>query len=212
MLMIQGLATNGSGEFVLPGDNYPSWLAYTGEGPSVHFQVPEDSVCCMKGITLCVVYSSASENMATECLASVFIINYTKFTVHIYKRDTIMSFNDEDWKNVTSNLGAGDNVEIFVALGHGLIVKETAVYLIYDQSITTEHDADEKDILNNDVDAKSKGGPSYGCDNQRDIDEASKRHNEILNQSEDADDKGALVNDVDINIRLKILFHFIVVF
>ncbi|PNX67806.1 hypothetical protein L195_g063689, partial [Trifolium pratense] len=32
------------------------------------------------------------------------------------------------------------------------------------------------------------------------MDEASKIHGEILNQSEDADEKGALVNDVDINI------------
>jgi len=40
-----------------------------------------------------------------------------------------MSFNDEDWKIVLSNLGPGDNVEIFVIFGHGLIVKETAVYL-----------------------------------------------------------------------------------
>ncbi|WJX91836.1 hypothetical protein P8452_73558 [Trifolium repens] len=189
----QGLTTNDSGKFFLPGDNYPSWLAYTGEGPSIHFQVPEDSDCCMKGITLCVVYSSTSENTATECLASILIINYTKFTVHIYKRDTIMSFNDEDWKNVTSNLGPGDNVEISVAFGHGLIVKETAVYLIYGQSITMEVDADEKDVLKNDVDANS---------NQRDMHEASKRHEEILNQSEDAAEKGALVNDVDVNRRM----------
>ncbi|MCI16423.1 TMV resistance protein N [Trifolium medium] len=88
----------------------------------------------MKGITLCVVYSSTLENMATECLTSVLIINYTKFTIQIYKRDTIMSFNDEDWQGVVSNLGVGDNVEIFVAFGHGLMVKETGVYLIYGQS------------------------------------------------------------------------------
>jgi hypothetical protein len=110
-----------------------------------------------------------------------------------------MSFNDEDWKNVTSNLGPGDNVEISVAFGHGLIVKETAVYLIYGQSITMEVDADEKDVLKNDVDANS---------NQRDMHEASKRHEEILNQSEDAAEKGALVNDVDVNRRLKNCFAF----
>ncbi|GAU50614.1 hypothetical protein TSUD_351910, partial [Trifolium subterraneum] len=34
------------------------------------------------------------------------------------------------------------------------------------------------------------------------MDEASKRHEEILNQSEDADEKGALVNDVDVNRRM----------
>jgi hypothetical protein len=137
MFMIQGLTTN-FGDSFLPGDNYPSWLAYKGEGSSVLFQVPEDSDCCLKGITLCVLYSSTPENLATECLTNVLIINYTKFTIHIYKRDKIMSFNDEDWQGVVSNLGAGDNVEIFVAIGHGLTVKETAAYLIYDQSDATE--------------------------------------------------------------------------
>ncbi|GAU30758.1 hypothetical protein TSUD_354830 [Trifolium subterraneum] len=119
-------------------ENYPSWLAYTCVGPSVYFQVPEDSDCGMKGITLCVVYSSTLENMATECLTSLLIINYTKFTIQIYKRDAIMSFNDENWHGVVSNLGVGDNVEIFVAFGHGLTVKETGVYLIYGQSTAME--------------------------------------------------------------------------
>ncbi|XP_058746938.1 uncharacterized protein LOC131619917 [Vicia villosa] len=129
----QGLAANSNDSF-LPGDNYPSWLAYRGEGPSIQFQVPQDADCGMKGITLCVVYSSTPENLTTECLTSILIINYTKFTIQIYKRDTVMSFNDEDWQGVISNLGVGDNVKIFVAIEHGLIVKETAVYLIYGQS------------------------------------------------------------------------------
>ncbi|XP_045832557.1 disease resistance protein RUN1-like isoform X1 [Trifolium pratense] len=133
----QGLITNCSSNFCLPGDNYPSWLAYKGEGSSVLFQVPEDSDCGMKGIILCVVYSSTSENMAAKYLTSVLIINYTKCTI-IYKRDTVMSFNDEDWKGLTSNLEPGDNVEIFVAFGRGLIVKATAAYLIYGHSVNIE--------------------------------------------------------------------------
>ncbi|RHN38967.1 hypothetical protein MtrunA17_Chr8g0338801 [Medicago truncatula] len=125
--------------FGIPSGNHPSWLAYTGEGPSAQFQVPEDVDCHIKGIILCVVYSSTSEIMGAECLTSVFIVvNHTKCNIQIYKRDTIMFFNDEDWKNVISNLGPGDDVEIFVAFGHGLIVKQTAVYLIYGHSITME--------------------------------------------------------------------------
>jgi hypothetical protein len=134
MLMIQGLTTNDSSDSSLPGDNYPSWLAYTSEGPSVRFQVPKDSDDCLKGITFYVVYSSTPENMETECLTSILIINYTKFAFHIYKRDTVMSSNDEDWQSVVSNLAVGDNVGIFVAFGHGLTVKKMAVYLIYGQS------------------------------------------------------------------------------
>ncbi|XP_058743467.1 disease resistance protein RUN1-like [Vicia villosa] len=130
----QGLATDSSDSF-LPSDNYPFWLTYKGEGSSVLFQVPGDSGgCCMKGITLCVLYSSTPENLGTECLISVLIINYTNFTIHIYKQDTVMSFNDEDWQSMVLNLGVGDNVEIVIAIGNGLIVKETTVYLIYDPS------------------------------------------------------------------------------
>jgi len=132
--MIQGLTTNDSSDSFLLGDNYPSWLAYTSEGPSVRFEVPEDCDGCLKGITLYVVYSSTSENMETESLISVLIINYTKFTLHIYKRDTVMSFNDEDWQSVISNLAVGDSVGIFVAFGHGLTVKKTVVYLTYAES------------------------------------------------------------------------------
>ncbi|WJX36770.1 hypothetical protein P8452_24613 [Trifolium repens] len=130
----QGLTTNDSSDSFLPGDNYPYWLAYKSEGPSVRFQVPKDSDDCLKGITFYVVYSSTPENMETECLTSILIINYTKFTLHIYKRDTVMSSNDEDWQSVVSNLAVGDNIGIFVAFGHGLTVKKTAVYLIYGQS------------------------------------------------------------------------------
>ncbi|XP_061362494.1 disease resistance protein RUN1-like [Gastrolobium bilobum] len=131
----QGLTNNGSSDYFLPGDNCPNWLAYTAEGHSVFFQVPEDSDRPIKGMILCVIYSSTTENKGVECLISVLIINYTKCTIHVYKRDTAMSFNDEDWQGVKSNLGAGDNVEIFVAFRHGVIVKKTAVYLIYGQSI-----------------------------------------------------------------------------
>ncbi|WVZ17091.1 hypothetical protein V8G54_010073 [Vigna mungo] len=130
------LRTNSSTDFVLPGDNYPYWLAYRGEGCSVPFQVPEDSDCRMKGMLLCVVYSSTPGNMATQNLTNVFIFNYTKCTIQIYKQATTMFFSDEDWQGVISNLGAGDNVEIFVGVGDGITAKKAAVYLIYDQSIT----------------------------------------------------------------------------
>ncbi|MCH85856.1 TMV resistance protein N, partial [Trifolium medium] len=134
----QGLPTNSS-DYFLPRDNYPSWLAFTCEGPSVVFKVPADSDdCCMKGISLCVLYSSTPGNLATECHPSVLIINYTKLTIQIYKQDTVMLFNDEDWQGVVSKLGVGDNVEIYVALGHGLTVKETSVYLVYGQLTATE--------------------------------------------------------------------------
>ncbi|XP_027908282.1 TMV resistance protein N-like [Vigna unguiculata] len=130
------LRTNSSNDFVLPGDNYPYWLAYTGEGHSVPFQVPEDGDCRMNGMLLCIVYSSTPENMATQALTNVFIFNYTKCTIEIFKHATTMLFSDEDWQGVISSLGPGDNVEIFVGVGDGITAKKTAVYLIYGQSIT----------------------------------------------------------------------------
>ncbi|KAK7350581.1 hypothetical protein VNO77_09357 [Canavalia gladiata] len=141
----KGLTTNGSSNFILPGDNYPRWLAYVSEGHSVPFQVPGDSDCQMKGMALCVIYSSTLERMVAECLSSVLISNYTKCTIQIYKQDTTLSFNDEDWLGIISNLEPGDNVEIFVAFGHGMTVKRTAVYLIYDQSIAVKTETSSKE-------------------------------------------------------------------
>ncbi|XP_058743466.1 disease resistance protein RUN1-like [Vicia villosa] len=144
----QGSTTNDSSNFFLPGGNYPSWLAYTNDGPSAPFHIPKDINCLMEGIVLRVVYSSTSETMAVECLTSVLIINNTKCTIHIYKRDTVVSFIDEDWKNVISNLEPGDDVEIYVVFGHGLIVKKTTVCLIYGQSVIMEVDSSIKMELN----------------------------------------------------------------
>ena len=128
--MAQELITSRSGNIFLPGDNFPYWLTYRGEGCSAHFKVPQVSDCNMKGMILCVVYSSTPESMAAECLI-VEIINHTNCTIQLYKRDTIMSFNDEDWRVILSNLGPNEEVEIRVAFGHGLTVNNTAVYLIY---------------------------------------------------------------------------------
>ena len=132
------MASNESCVVSLPGDNDPYWLAYTGEGQSVSFTVPRDRD--LKGMILCVVYLSTPGIMVTECLTSVLIVNYTKCTSHIHNHGTINSFNVEDWHGIMSNLGFGDNVEIFVSFGHGLVVKNTAVYLIYGESKDLERE------------------------------------------------------------------------
>jgi len=126
--MIQEFASSESCDLSLPANNDPYWLAHMSEGHSVSFTVPQD--CDMKGMVLCVVYSSRPEIVATECLRSILIVNYTKFTLHIHNH----GFNEEDWHGMISNLGSGDNVEIFVSLVHGLIVKNTTVYLICKES------------------------------------------------------------------------------
>ncbi|KAL2330862.1 hypothetical protein Fmac_018443 [Flemingia macrophylla] len=132
----EGLATSESCDEFLPGDHRPYWSAHAGDALSVNFTVPEN--CCMKGITLCVVYLSTPENTATECLNSIIIVNYTKCNFQIFKRDTLISFNDVDWQSIISNLGPRDKVEIFVTYSHGLVVKKIAVYLMYGESINME--------------------------------------------------------------------------
>ncbi|XP_047177930.1 uncharacterized protein LOC124844954 [Vigna umbellata] len=126
------LASSECCDVSLPCDNHPYWLGHRGEGPSVYFSVPKD--CEMKGMALCVVYSSTPEIVATECLRSVLIVNYTKCTCQIHKHGTVMSFDDEDWHGIMSNLEYDDKVEIFVSSVHGLMVKNTTVYFIYDES------------------------------------------------------------------------------
>ncbi|XP_014516683.1 protein SUPPRESSOR OF npr1-1, CONSTITUTIVE 1-like isoform X2 [Vigna radiata var. radiata] len=128
----KGLVTNEASEVSLPIDNKPYWLAHIGEGQSVFFTVPED--CGMKGMTLCIVYLSNPEIKPTECLTSVLIANYTKRSLQIHRQETVISFNDEDWQEIISHLAGGDKVEIFVTFGHDLVVKKTAVYLMYGES------------------------------------------------------------------------------
>ncbi|XP_020205483.1 TMV resistance protein N [Cajanus cajan] len=126
------LTTSESCNDFVPGNKYPYWLAHTGNERSVYFTVPDD--CSMNGMTLCVVYLSAPENTATDCLASVIMVNHTKCTIQIYKRDTAIFFNEVDWQGIMSHLESGDHVEFYVTFTNGLVVKKSIVYLMYDES------------------------------------------------------------------------------
>ncbi|WVZ16875.1 hypothetical protein V8G54_009857 [Vigna mungo] len=125
----QVLANSESGEVCLPAVNDPNCLAHMGDGHSVSFIVPEDRD--MKGMTLCIVYLSNPKIIEPE-FTTVVVINYTKCTFQIHQHGTVISFKDEDWHDIMSNLECGDNVEIFVNFGNGLVVKNTTVYLICD--------------------------------------------------------------------------------
>jgi len=129
--MVQVLASSESSEVSLPGDNDPFWLAHMGEGHYVSFTLPQDRV--MKGMALCVVYLSTSKIIEPK-VTIVLIVNYTKCTLQMHNHSSVVSFNDEDWDFIMSNLGSGDKVEIFVSFGHGLLIKKTTVYLIYGES------------------------------------------------------------------------------
>jgi len=127
-LTVQALAKSESCDVSLPSVNDPNWLAHMGDGQSVSFTVPRDRV--VKEMVLCVVYLSTSKIIEPE-LTTVLIVNYTKCTLVIHNHGTVISFSDEDWHDIMSNFGSGDKVEIFVSFGHGLVVKNTVVYLMY---------------------------------------------------------------------------------
>ncbi|WVZ17562.1 hypothetical protein V8G54_010544 [Vigna mungo] len=137
----QVLASSESGDVCLPAVNDPYCLSHMGEGHSVSFVVPEDRD--MKGMTLCVVYLSNPKIIEPE-FTTVIIVNYTKCTFQIHHHGTVISFKDEDWHDIMSNLECGDNVEIFVNFGNGLVVKNTAVYLICGESKDMEKASEPK--------------------------------------------------------------------
>jgi hypothetical protein len=81
----------------------------------------------------------------------MLIINYTKTTIHAYKRDTLTSFEDEDWQSITSNLEPGNKVGVTVVFGEGVIVEKTTISLFYDEPVDKETEScdavDEEDVI-----------------------------------------------------------------
>jgi len=117
-------ASSESCDVSLPAVNDPYCLTHMGDGHSVSFSVRD-----MPGTTLCVVYLSIPKIFKPE-FSTILIVNYTKCTCHIHNHDTVISFCDEDWHGIMSNLESGDKVEIFVTFIHGLVLINTVVDLI----------------------------------------------------------------------------------
>jgi hypothetical protein len=105
----------------------------------------------LKSMMLYIVYYSCSENITSEGCQGMLIINYTKATINAYKRDTLTSFEDEDWQSITSNLEPGNKVGVIVVFGEGFIVEKTIVSLLYDEPVVTEMEScdavDEEDVI-----------------------------------------------------------------
>ena len=90
---------------------------------------------CNLKTMICVIYSSTPDNIASDGLKNMLVKNYTKATLQLYKRDALVSFEDEEGERVVSSIEPGDKVDVVVVFGKGFIVKETIVYLVYDQPI-----------------------------------------------------------------------------
>nr|ACF19650.1 TIR-NBS-LRR RCT1 resistance protein [Medicago truncatula] len=132
--ILQNLTIDEHGRFSLPCDNYPDWLAFNSEGSSVIFEVPQVEGRSLKTI-MCIVYSSSPYDITSDGLENVLVINHTKTTIQLYKREALSSFENEEWQRVVTNMEPGDKVEIVVVFGNSFIVMKTAVYLIYDEPV-----------------------------------------------------------------------------
>ncbi|KAF7845090.1 TMV resistance protein N-like [Senna tora] len=137
----QGWNGKGFGDYSLPGDNYPAWLKFKGEGLSVLFKVPQVSGRSLKGIILCIVYLSSPQdknNMASIYPISVLIKDYTKPNIEFYKRDqeaTTCNDDDEKWHKMVGDLVPGNQVEVKVDFACQFSAKETVIYLVYGEDV-----------------------------------------------------------------------------
>ncbi|KAI9085171.1 hypothetical protein K1719_032882 [Acacia pycnantha] len=135
--ILQGLALRDyRDDCVLPGDNYPYWQCFKGEGASVKFKVPLVYSSELKGMTVCCEYYPSCDlsNVEYDSFISMLIINYTKMTTLDYRQDTMTSIEEAKWKEIISNLVSEDQVEIKAIFGNGFTVKRAAVYLKYYES------------------------------------------------------------------------------
>ncbi|XP_057458668.1 disease resistance protein RPV1-like isoform X2 [Lotus japonicus] len=105
-IILENMAVGGSGVSLLPGDNYPDWSTFNSEGCSVIFEVPQVNGRSLKAM-MCVVHSSTADDITSDGLQNVLVINCTKNTIQLYKRNALASFEDEEWRKVVSNIEPG---------------------------------------------------------------------------------------------------------
>ncbi|XP_028751313.1 TMV resistance protein N-like [Neltuma alba] len=149
----QGLnLTKYSGDCILPSDNYPHWLTFSGEGASVKFEVPPvTGHNHLKGMTICCVYIPSGDWDIKACesrIICLMIINYTKTTTLLFTEDKLKSLEEAEMREIISNLESGDQVEVQAAFGSGFTVKKTAVYLLYDESFDEVMESSTPEVVN----------------------------------------------------------------
>ncbi|KAL2337845.1 hypothetical protein Fmac_012291 [Flemingia macrophylla] len=123
--------SSGECDYLPPGDNHPDWLTFNSEGSSVIFEVPQVDGRNLKTM-MCHIHFSSPDNTKSCGLINLLVINHTKNTIQVHKRDALSSCDNEKWQKVLSNTESGNKVEIVVVYERKLIVKRTTVYLIYE--------------------------------------------------------------------------------
>ncbi|KAH1256578.1 TMV resistance protein N [Glycine max] len=117
--------SDGGGGCLLPGDSYPDWLTFNSEGSSLTFEIPQVNGRNLKKM-MCHVHYSSPENITSDGLKHLLVINHTKAIIQLYKRNALVSFEDEEWQ------GPGNKVQIVVVFWSKLTVDKTTIYLIYE--------------------------------------------------------------------------------
>lgn len=92
--------SDGGGGCLLPGDSYPDWLTFNSEGSSVTFKIPQVKGRNLKKM-MCHVHYSSPENITSDGLKNLLVINHTKAIIQLYKRNALVSFENEEWQGGT---------------------------------------------------------------------------------------------------------------
>ncbi|WVZ17270.1 hypothetical protein V8G54_010252 [Vigna mungo] len=127
----QNMTTSDGGDYLLPGDCYPNWLTFSSEGSSVTFEIPQVNGRSLKTM-MCHIHYSSSDSITSDGLKNLLVINHTKSSIQLYKRNALASFDDEEWQRVLSNIDPGNKVQIFVVFWNRITVNKTSIYLIYE--------------------------------------------------------------------------------
>ncbi|XP_022632558.1 TMV resistance protein N isoform X2 [Vigna radiata var. radiata] len=129
--ILQNMTTSDGGDCLLPGDSYPDWLSFSSEGSSVTFEIPEVNGRSLKTM-MCHIHYSSPDSITSDGLKNLLVINHTKSTIQLYKRNALAAFDDEEWQRVLSNIDTGNQVQIVVVFWSRITVKKTSIYLIYE--------------------------------------------------------------------------------
>ncbi|XP_058755520.1 disease resistance protein RPV1-like isoform X2 [Vicia villosa] len=104
--ILQNMGVNRHGGCLLPSDSYPNWLTFNCKGSSVIFEVPRVQGRNLKTM-ICIVDSSTADNIASDGLKNMLVKNYTKATIQLYKREALVSFDNEERQSLVSSIEPG---------------------------------------------------------------------------------------------------------
>ncbi|CAJ1949236.1 unnamed protein product [Sphenostylis stenocarpa] len=153
--MQNNMPTSDDSDCLLPGDCYPDWLSFSSNnnnGSSVTFEIPQVNGRNLKTM-MCHIHYSSPDNITSDGLKNLLVINLTKTTIQLYKRNALASFKDEELqRRVLSNIEPGNKVQIVVVFWSRLTVIKTTIYLIYEPiDEKMEHEPAPNNTPNNNV-------------------------------------------------------------